>query len=98
MECLCPFGYFGLNCNERATLCLVDECFNGGTCLTMSNETFCICPPGTSGSKCENLITSSSHRHHKCHRDVCFYGGAYCQLDSIIFSFCFFDCTINNIR
>lgn len=53
---MCTNSYNGVNCENKIDPCLAFECFNGGTCTTLGETTFCKCTQGFGGPKCEFLI------------------------------------------
>jgi hypothetical protein len=38
MHCVCPEGFFGLECEVESDECGDHHCFNGGTCVTVGTE------------------------------------------------------------
>lgn len=38
MHCMCPEGFFGLECEVESQECGEHHCFNGGTCVTVGTE------------------------------------------------------------
>ncbi|KAI5940126.1 Multiple epidermal growth factor-like domains protein 6 [Manis javanica] len=64
-ECVCPSGFYGLNC---AHIC---DCENGASCDAVSGQ--CICPAGFHGSQCEKECLpeksgDNCHQLHDCER------------------------------
>lgn len=91
--CVCPPGFFGLQCEIEGTECGDEHCFNGATCVTrkMSDGTtrnFCDCTTANAGDKsyaglrCESESTSfcSKLPNHNGHT-FCVNGGS-CKADS----------------
>jgi Notch-like protein len=86
--CNCPPGYMGLRCEQRKSidLCMVNSCYNGGTCTTLSNNladqytVICYCPPGYTGSRCQTPVASLPVC--QCYNNgLCRYDGS-CQCQS----------------
>lgn len=53
LKCSCSPEWTGERCETRVSTCQ-DTCQNGGSCVTTSTGTSCICPPGFSGEFCQN--------------------------------------------
>jgi len=68
--CLCPPGYFGLDCSIKGEQCGEDHCFNGGTCLTQDNG------DGTQQNYCDCTTANTSGTS---------YAGKYCEAESTSF-------------
>uniref|UniRef100_A0A7E4V9X2 EGF-like domain-containing protein n=1 Tax=Panagrellus redivivus TaxID=6233 RepID=A0A7E4V9X2_PANRE len=64
-ECVCRFGYRGLNCGE---VTCDDYCTNGGTCFILDNNPICHCPRDTFGYRCENSIINTIDRSKPGHK------------------------------
>lgn len=63
--CNCPLGYTGRNCESLASLCDVNPCSNGGTCIQGPSGYLCICPPGDFD---EN---NNCRKYEGCHQSPC---------------------------
>jgi uncharacterized membrane protein len=51
--CACAPGYAGVTCASNIDDCLPNPCRNGGTCVDGVNSATCVCPPATTGDRCE---------------------------------------------
>ncbi|CAF1413187.1 unnamed protein product, partial [Rotaria sordida] len=52
--CVCPSGYYGLNCNYLcAPRCNSRWCYNGGRCVNAYGQPYCICGRNYRGRRCE---------------------------------------------
>lgn len=89
----CDQGFAGKNCSEMLDLCTpINQCQNGGVCLSEAKGYFCKCPQGFTGKNCEDKINSAC-LYNKCkHGSVCVptqngykceceqgYEGVYCE-------------------
>ncbi|CAG9855886.1 unnamed protein product [Phyllotreta striolata] len=54
--CNCYEGYVGTHCEEEITACQSQPCINNGTCLSIPNGYFCVCPGEFTGSNCESVV------------------------------------------
>ncbi|KAG8178281.1 hypothetical protein JTE90_001317 [Oedothorax gibbosus] len=69
-NCMCSEGISGSRCEETLR-CSPDSCENGGTCVEqLSGNATCLCPPGYSGTHCQN-------NHNRCSSNPC-ANGATC--------------------
>lgn len=74
-KCICKSGYNGDRCEKKQDICeirnifdLENECLNGGTCIsTSNNEVSCKCRPGYTGDRCQTIIDH-------CKSNPCKYG------------------------
>jgi uncharacterized membrane protein len=51
--CACAPGYAGPTCASNVDDCLPNPCRNGGTCVDGVAGATCVCPPATTGARCE---------------------------------------------
>jgi len=60
-SCKCSAGFSGRYCKDGPANCLDgSKCLHGGECHpyeSRNGESSCICPEGTSGNQCENLLS-----------------------------------------
>ena len=52
VNCVCPTGYGGINCNSYIELCDPNPCENGGSCEDLINDYICHCTSGHVGRNC----------------------------------------------
>ncbi|CAI9723771.1 adhesion G protein-coupled receptor E1-like [Octopus vulgaris] len=66
-KCRCAGVYSGIHCDEWDP-CMINSCYNGGTCLKLNGGSYtCSCPKGYVGKMCEIELA--------CHKDICLNGG-----------------------
>ncbi|MEO1482538.1 MAG: FG-GAP-like repeat-containing protein [Myxococcota bacterium] len=53
IECVCPTGFVGDNCEENFDDCAEPRCVNGGTCTDLVGGFECTCPDGFTGNRCQ---------------------------------------------
>ncbi|CAF0971148.1 unnamed protein product [Adineta ricciae] len=76
-ECICQPGFTGTMCQQRENItdiinpCSSVTCYNGGSCLILNNEAFCVCPWGVTGHQCEQVTSTNP-----CDSYPCFNGGS----------------------
>ncbi|GMS88347.1 hypothetical protein PENTCL1PPCAC_10522, partial [Pristionchus entomophagus] len=55
--CTCETGFTGPYCDTVLGMCVETACFNGGTCFNLDpRNTFCLCPNGYAGDRCERIL------------------------------------------
>lgn len=61
-QCICKEGWGGLFCNQDLNYCTNHRpCLNGGTCFNTGEGLYtCQCPPGFTGSECQNETSDCS--------------------------------------
>ncbi|PIK54747.1 delta protein [Apostichopus japonicus] len=64
--CYCAEGFTGVDCEEPA---IAPRCMNGGTPVITPTTSACICPPETTGPRCQLYVPTCQSS------DVCFNGG-----------------------
>ena len=57
--CICRGKYTGDTCSEPPNLCENEICLNEGKCVSQTNDFFCSCPVGYTGTHCETHIGES---------------------------------------
>lgn len=68
-SCLCPNGYYGLNCETVNDRCASSPCHNGANCTDTTNGFECSCLPGYTGTACETNVNDCAP--NPCHNGVC---------------------------
>ena len=53
VNCVCPAGYNGTNCNNYIGMCIPNPCMNNGSCQDTTGNFTCSCPFPLSGILCE---------------------------------------------
>ena len=53
VNCVCPTGYNGTNCNNYIGVCIPNPCMNNGNCQDIPVSFKCLCPLPLSGRLCE---------------------------------------------
>ena len=53
VNCVCPTGYNGINCNNYIGVCIPNPCMNNGSCQDIPGSFICSCPSPLSGRLCE---------------------------------------------
>ena len=53
INCVCPTGYNGTNCDNYIGVCIPNPCMNNGSCQDIPASFTCSCPSPLSGRLCE---------------------------------------------
>ncbi|GAB1599959.1 cadherin EGF LAG seven-pass G-type receptor 1-like isoform X2 [Argonauta hians] len=67
-KCLCPEGRIGKFCERHVDHCLINECHNGASCMSVDDTFLCACTSGWKGHLCEHDID-------ECLENPCENGG-----------------------
>uniref|UniRef100_U5EUD2 Delta-like protein n=1 Tax=Corethrella appendiculata TaxID=1370023 RepID=U5EUD2_9DIPT len=76
-ECICNEGWGGLFCNQDLNFCTNHKpCQNDGTCFNTGQGSYtCKCPPGFTGTECEEQISN-------CKAEPCLNSGECFDIDN----------------
>lgn len=82
-RCVCAADRDGPSCSRAVPPghemppCAARPCLHGGTCSTVQDRSYCTCPPGHSGRRCELCLEPQLCRHNTT-EDASSTNGQYC--------------------